>query len=138
MKSFRVIAVLFFSFAFVQNSFPQTQTALPVLYLNPSPRLNGLGMVGVSLPNHDSYGFYYNPAQLGYMSQTENLSYQLDPSNNHWMPNLTRSTYKNTSFNIGYNFDKLLNGLMLSAGFGYIHSKMDYGFFYSNPSLNDS
>ncbi len=86
MKTFRVIAVLFFAFAFVQISFSQGQTALPVLYLNPSPRLNGLGMVGVSFPNHDTYGFYYNPAQLGYISQTENLSYQLDPSNSHWMP----------------------------------------------------
>ncbi len=137
MKSFRVIAALFFSFAFVQISFSQGQTALPVLQLNPSPRLNGLGEIGVSLPNHDPYGFYYNPAQLGYMSQTENLSYQLDPSTSHWMPYVFHGVYKNTSFNIGYNFEKLLNGLKLSAGFGYIHSKMDYG-LSGNPILNDS
>ncbi len=138
MKSFRVFAALFFLFVFIQNSFPQVGAALQVLTLNPSPRLNGLGMVGVSFPNDGPYGFYYNPAMLGYMSQTENLSYQVDPSNGHWMPDIFKGTYKNSSFNFGYNFEKLLNGLKLSAGFGYIHSKMDYGSLNANPALNDS
>ncbi len=104
----------------------QGEAAVPMLYLNPSPQLNGLGMVGTSIPTNDPFGFYYNPAQLGYTSQTNNLSFQFNPSDNNWIPRYFSLTYKNISFNIGYNFEKMLNGIKLSAGFGYIHSKMDY------------
>ena len=124
-KIFNFIFLLIFSVSILKA---QIQSAIPMLYLNPSPRLNGLGMVGTSLPNDDPFGFYYNPAQLGHFSQTNNLSYQFYPSNVNWL-NLNRLTYRNSAVDIGYNFKNELHGLSLSAGFGYIHSKLDYGTF---------
>ena len=72
-------------------------------------------------------GFYYNPAQLGYISQNNTISLQMYPSKVNWFGAVYDNNikYDNTSFNIGYNFEKLLSGLKLSAGFGYIHSKFD-------------
>ncbi len=121
-----IILVLFF--LFIQSSsslFAQGKAAVPMLYLNPSPQLNGLGMVGTAIPTNDPFGFYYNPAQIGYTSQTNNISLQFYPSQINWL-GLNVISYNNIAFNLGYNFKNLLNGLSLSAGFGFIHSKMDY------------
>jgi len=133
MKTFLKPIIVLLLLIFAENLAAQGESAIPMLYFNPSPKLNGLGMTGTSLPNDDPAGFYYNPAQLGYISQTNNISLQEYPSNVNWAPNalfFNTIKYRNTSFNIGYNFNKLLNGLNLSAGFGYIHSKFDFGNFY--------
>ncbi len=107
------------------------------VYYSPSPRINAMGMAGASLPTDDPYGFYYNPAQLGYFSQTNNLSYQLYPSSAKWEGQDVLN-FRNSAINLGYNFKNLLGGINLSAGFGYIHSKLDYGTytseFYSDTS----
>lgn len=121
-KIFNFMFLLIFSVS-ILKTYGQ---AIQMLSLNPSPRLNGLGMTGTSLPNDDPFGFYYNPAQLGHFSQTNNLAYQFYPSNVDWL-GLNLFTYRNSAFNIGYNFQNELKGLSLSAGFGYIHSKLDYG-----------
>jgi hypothetical protein len=126
MKTFHRTFLVIIIFILSGNLYAQYETALPFLYLNPSPQLNGLGMSGTAYPTYDPAGFYYDPAQLGYISQTNNISMQIYPSNVNWL-NYNRINYRNASFNIGYNFEKLLNGLNLSAGFGYIHSKFDYG-----------
>jgi len=133
MKTFFKTLAIILIFVFRNTIFAQGESAVPMLYLNPSPKLNGLGMVGTSLPNDDPAGFYYNPAQLGYISQTNNVSFQFYPSKLNWL-GLNFTKYENTSFNIGYNFKNLLGGLNLSAGFGYIHSKMNFGnFIFSAP-----
>ena len=124
MKAFKIILVSF-SFLVSSNIFAQSNTAIPMLYLNPSPQLNGMGMVGTGLPTSDPFGFYYNPAQIGYNSQTTNFSLQFYPSKVNWL-GLNVASYNNLAFNAGYNFNNLLNGLSLSAGVGFIHSKMDY------------
>jgi len=123
MKSFLNPFVVIIIFLFAGRIYAQSDAAELSLYLNPSPKLNGMGITGSSLPNEDPAGFYYNPAQLGYISQTNNISYQFYPSNVNWQ-GFNSSNYRNTSINIGYNFEKLLNGLNLSAGFGYIHSEL--------------
>ncbi len=133
MRTFKIISLIFLLIFSVSILKAQSQAALQMLYLNPSPRLNGLGMVGTSLPNDDPFGFYYNPAQLGHFSQTNNLSYELYPSNVNWL-NLNLLTYRNSAVDIGYNFKNELNGLSLSAGFGYIHSKLNYGTFTSRDA----
>lgn len=135
MRAFKIISLMFLLIFSVSILKAQSQAAIQMLYLNPSPRLNGLGMVGTSLPNDDPFGFYYNPAQLGHFSQTNNLSYELYPSNVNWL-NLNFLTYRNSAVDIGYNFKNELNGLSLSAGLGYIHSKFDYGTIFSTPSLS--
>ncbi|MHB1686768.1 MAG: PorV/PorQ family protein [Ignavibacteriaceae bacterium] len=136
MPTYIKVSLLFLLVLSTAKLNAQYQSALPMLYLNPSPRLNGLGMVGTSLPNDDPFGFYYNPAQLGHYSQTNNLSYQLYPSNVDWL-GFNLITYRNSAVNIGYNFKKELNGLSLSAGFGYIHSKLDYGPFIDTGDRYD-
>jgi len=123
------LLVLFILSAAQLNMQAQTNRSsvnFPSVYYSPSPRINALGMAGSSLPTDDPYGFYYNPAQLGYFSQTNNLSYQLYPSNVDW-GGFNQANFRNSAVNIGYNFKNLLGGLSLSAGFGYIHSKLDFG-----------
>jgi hypothetical protein len=133
MKTFFKTSAIILIIVFRNNMFAQGDAAVSMLYLNPSPKLNGMGMVGTALPNDDPAGFYYNPAQLGYISQTNNVSFQIYPSNVDWL-GFNFLSYENTSFNIGYNFKNLLGGLNLSAGFGYIHSKMDWGnFIFTGP-----
>jgi|GEM_PF-531282 len=114
----------------MQAQINRSDNFFPFVYYSPSPRINALGMAGSSLPTDDPYGFYYNPAQLGYFSQTNNIAYQLYPSSVYWEGS-DRANFRNSAINIGYNFKNLLGGLSLSAGFGYIHSKLDFGTFTS-------
>ena len=97
------------------------------LYFNPSPKSNGLGMTGTSLPSDEPFAFYYNPAQLGYSSQSNYFSMEFYPSNVRYF-NMDFYSYRNTAAAFGYNFKNLLNGFNLSAGFGYIYSE------FSSPS----
>ncbi len=128
MKYVLLISLLFLASQIGNENYAQGEAAIPVLELNPSPKFDAMGMVGTSIPNDDPFGFYYNPAQLGYNSRNNNISFQFFPSKVNWL-GFNNVSYNNTAFNIGYNFQKLLNGLSLSAGFGYIHSKSDYGTF---------
>ncbi|MCL5029650.1 MAG: hypothetical protein M1480_11625 [Bacteroidetes bacterium] len=125
MKDFKVLIISFSCLLFSSNLLAQVTTAVPMLYLDPSPQLNGMGMVGTGLPTNDPFGFYYNPAQIGYNSQANNISLQFYPSKVNWL-GLNVVSYNNIAVNAGYNFKNLLNGLSFSAGFGFIHSKMDY------------
>ncbi len=134
MKFILLISLLFLAFQIGNENYAQSEAAVPGLYLNPSPKFNAMGMIGTSIPNNDPFGFYYNPAQLGYNSQNSNFSFQFYPAKTNWL-GFSNLSYNNTAFNVGYNFKNLLNGLSLSAGFGYIHSKMDYGpFIISSPN----
>ena len=64
MKAFLLVFLVFLSFQIGNKVFAQGEAAIPMLYLNPSPKFNAMGMVGTSIPNNDPFGFYYNPAQL--------------------------------------------------------------------------
>jgi len=130
MKTFLLVLLVFLSFQIGNKIFAQGEAAVPILSFNPSPKFNAMGMIGTSIPNDDPFGFYYNPAQLGNFSRNNNFAIQIYPSKVDWL-NFNLISYDNTAFNLGYNFKNLLNGLSLSAGFGFIHSKMDYGTFYS-------
>jgi hypothetical protein len=135
MKTYLIVCIILLFIFSPGHLLAQGETALPFLNFNPSPRLTGMGLLGTAYPNEDPAGFYYNPAQLGHTSQTNNISLQVYPSGVDWgVPAFLRNIglgykYKNLSFNVGYNFSKLLGGLNLSAGFGYIHSKFDFGNF---------
>ena len=58
--------------------FPQGEAAIPFLVFPVSPAQNAMGATGTSLPTDDAYGFLFNPAQLGYTSQSNNLSFLED------------------------------------------------------------
>ncbi|OGU73508.1 MAG: hypothetical protein A2V93_06475 [Ignavibacteria bacterium RBG_16_34_14] len=123
------------------NSFTLTnaqgEAALPFLHLTPSPLQNGLGWTGASHPTDDPFGFYYNPAMLGYSSQTNNISLQSYPGSADWL-NLGIFEFNSQAINLGYNFKKELNGLSLSAGAGFIHSRIGFGEFRTPTGSYDS
>jgi len=78
-------AILFFSL-FSASNYAQGEAAVPFLLLNPSPSLSAMGATGTALPTEDPFGFLWNPAQLGYTSQTNNLSFIFYPSKLEWIP----------------------------------------------------
>ena len=62
----------------------QGESTLPFLSINPSPKSAGLGWTGVSVPNDEAFGFYYNPAMLGYFGQDNNIAIQAYPGSIDW------------------------------------------------------
>jgi hypothetical protein len=127
MKHIRsLIFVLFFCLLQI-NIFAQGEAAVPFLLLNPSPSLSAMGSTGAALPTDDPFGFLWNPAQLGYTSQTNNLSFIFYPSKLEWIPAFNLDLeLKAIAFNAGYNFKDLI-GFPLSFGFGYSNPELDYG-----------
>ncbi|MCH7769914.1 MAG: hypothetical protein IIA49_02685 [Bacteroidetes bacterium] len=97
--------------------------AIPFLLLPLSPSLNAMGATGTSIPTDDPYGFLFNPAQLGYTSQTTNLSFIFYPSKVNLL-GFDQFKLTGIALNLGYNFNNLV-GIPLSIGFGF-----------SNPELN--
>ncbi|HEY7751623.1 MAG TPA: hypothetical protein VH917_04970, partial [Ignavibacteriaceae bacterium] len=119
-------AILFFSF-FSASNFAQGEAAVPFLLLNPSPSLSAMGATGTALPTEDPFGFIWNPAQLGYTSQTNNLSFIFYPTKLEWIPVWNADLeLSSIALNAGYNFKDLI-GFPLSFGFGYSNVKFDYG-----------
>ncbi len=123
--------LLIFSF----ESFAQGEAGLPFLSFSPSPESNGLGLTGVSFPSDDPLGFYYNPANLGQFGQNNNLAIQSYPGSTHWL-NYDQLKYNNYGINFGYNLKNQLNGLNVSIGAGFIHSKFNYYSFDNYDSFN--
>ncbi len=135
MKASLIIASLTLSLYFLTFTRAQGFGAISSVYLNPSPQQTGLGWIGVSYPNDDPFGFYYNPAVLGYSSQHNNISTQFYTGTVDWFPGLGYDLgYNNFAFNLGYNFKNELNGLNLSVGVGYIHNKFDFGTYNSGSA----
>jgi hypothetical protein len=88
------------------------------LLIQPSPQIAGYGGAGTSLPTDDPYGFHYNPAQLGYLGQTENLAFH--NTNMDFVFEYIPHTYSYSAAAIaaGYNFmSKYQIPLSIGAGF---------------------
>lgn len=134
MKTTSSLSALIFFFHFSISLFAQGEAAVPFLLLNPSPSLSAMGTTGTALPTEDPFGFIWNPAQLGYTSQTNNLSFIFYPSKLEWIPVWNANLELNSiALNAGYNFEDLI-GFPLSFGFGYSNVKFDYGtFVISDP-----
>jgi hypothetical protein len=115
-----LIPIIFILLPFIVNA-----QAIPSLGYNPDPQSFGMGMSGVSLPTNDPLGFYINPAKLGYSAQNNYLSFQFYPQKTNW-EGTDGFKYNNSGLSVGYNFNKLLNGLNLSAGLGFISTNMNY------------
>ncbi|MEJ2054049.1 MAG: hypothetical protein P8X42_09030 [Calditrichaceae bacterium] len=49
----------------------QGESAVPFVTIQPSPGLNGMAGAYTALPTHDTFGFFYNPAQTGYFSSVK-------------------------------------------------------------------
>jgi len=124
MESLYKIFVLLISFS--NFSFAQGEGALPTTLFQQSPLLLGAGQVGVSVPNDEVLGFYYNPAILGYSARNNHASFSFMPTKTEWFfsPDLT---FNNYGFNFGYNLKKSQLDLPITIGIGYLHNKFDYG-----------
>ena len=130
MKATSLLTILFLFLLFSITSFAQGEAAVPFLLLNPSPSLSAMGSTGTALPTEDPFGFLWNPAQLGYTSQTNNLSFIFYPSKIEWIPAFNLDLeYKAIAFNAGYNFEELID-FPLSFGFGYSNPELNFGTFY--------
>lgn len=132
MKTTSFLTVIVFLLNFAVKSYAQGEAAVPFLLLNPSPSLSAMGATGSALPTNDPFGFLWNPAQLGYTSQTNNLTFIFYPTPVDWIPsfNLDRELSA-LAFNAGYNFKDLI-GFPLSFGFGYSNPELNFGNFNRN------
>jgi hypothetical protein len=116
----------------IQNvSLPQGEAAVPFLTVPVSPLLNGMGATGTSIPTDDPFGFLYNPAQLGYISQDNNLSFIFYPSS----VDISRYSFNQIDFNafalnLGYDFKPLIN-FPLSIGIGFARPEINFESFES-------
>lgn len=132
MKTSTFLLVFIFIFVSLQDSdFAQGEAAVPFLLLQPSPSLSAMGQTGTALPTKDPFGFVWNPAQLGYTSQHNNLSFIFYPSDIDWLPVFNLGLkIRGLAFNAGYNFKDLI-GFPLSLGFGYSKTELNFGQFVS-------
>lgn len=128
MKTSSLLTLFIILILFSETNFAQGEAAVPFLLLNPSPSLSVMGATGTALPTDDPFGFLWNPAQLGYTSQTNNLSFIFYPSKLEWIPAFNLDLeLKAIALNAGYNFKDLI-GFPLSLGFGYSNPEFDYGY----------
>ncbi|HSW56343.1 MAG TPA: hypothetical protein VLH59_14750 [Ignavibacteriaceae bacterium] len=136
MKTTSSLTILFLFSLFSITNFAQGEAAVPFLLLNPSPSLSAMGATGTALPTEDPFGFLWNPAQLGYISQTNNLSFIFYPSKLEWSPVFyVDLELKGIALNAGYNFKDLI-GFPFSFGFGYSNVEFDFSLF-GHPSSKD-
>ena len=129
MKTTSLLSTLAIIILFSVRNFSQGEAAVPFLMVNPSPSLSAMGATGAILPTEDPLAFLWNPAQLGYNSLTNNVSFIFYPSAVDWIPAFSANTELNAlAFNIGYNFKDLI-GFPLSFGFAYSNPEFSYGNF---------
>lgn len=85
-----------------------------------------MGQTGTALPSEDPFAFIWNPAQLGYTSRNNNLSFNFYPSNGEWIPSFFNYELNSLAFNLGYNLKDIVD-FPLSVGIGYSNVKYNYG-----------
>ena len=142
MKAAILFLSLFSFLLFTNKSFSQGESAVPFLLLQPSPSLSAMGQTGTALLTDDPFGFIWNPAQLGYTSQNNNVSFIFYPSKLEWFPKFNLDLeVKGLAFNLGYNLKDVIN-FPLSLGFGYSYFELNFGEFLrwseSDPSASGS
>ena len=128
-KTSCLLSILFLFIPFML--YAQGEGAIPILELNPSPQSMGLAESGVSTTINEPLGSYYNPAILGYSSQTNSLGFQTYTTQPDWL-GYHQMTLKTSAFSIGYNFGNVSNDMNISAGFGYSNFKLDFGNFLNS------
>jgi len=124
MKIHFIILSVLFSCSVI---FAQDWIVIPSLLNQPSPVFYGAGDIGTAVPMQDPVGFYFNPAQLGYYSQNNNVSIFFMPEKtvlfNSGQVKTTSYSYGATA---GYNFKTNGSNTPLSIGIGFLHNRYDY------------
>lgn len=105
------------------------EAAVPFLKIHPSPRLNGMAGAVTGIPMNDPYAVYFNPAQLGYLGQTQNLSIGTYLHKTDWLPtfNFDDLTFNSSVYSAGYNFNNVLADLSISLALSYMDTELDLG-----------
>lgn len=104
--------------------------AVPFLLIGPSPGIGAGEAASAVFPTDDSFGFYYNPAQLGVFSHTNNFAVQFYTEKTLWLPqfNFSDLTYNSRSFAAGYVLEDFIeDGIDLNIGAGYIRTYFNLG-----------
>jgi len=131
MKNCILSFVLILTIGLQSVSLSQGEAAIPFLVLPVSPTQTAMGSTGTSLTTDDPYGFLLNPAQLGYTSQSNNLSFIFYPSSVEWLGSPTLSI-NGIALNLGYNFKNTF-GIPISVGIGFANPEINYGeFIFTN------
>lgn len=129
MKAKFLVLSLFSLLTLTSKTYSQGEAAVPFLLQQPSPSLAAMGQTGTALPTEDPFGFLWNPAQLGYTSQNNNLSFIFYPSKLEWWPKTNLDLkVKSLAFNVGYNFKDIID-FPISIGFGYSYFELNFGEF---------
>jgi len=119
------IKILIISFIMFTSCYPQTG-AIGTLTLPLSPASYAAGGTGTASITEDPYGFYANPAYLGYTSKTNFFSNGYLPNGVDWK--ISNSVnYNSYSFAGGIDLKRYLNGLPFSFGAAYAKSQMTLG-----------
>jgi hypothetical protein len=127
-KSYQNVIVLL-SFLYLSNLVLNAQSVeADFLLFSPSPVVTGMGGAEAALPSDDPYNFFYNPAQLGLNNENTNLSIGIYPSSVN-VSSLSNVLFNNFAVHGGYDCSKLLGGLPLSLGAGFLYQKIDFGEF---------
>jgi len=135
MKVSSILTVLILLSFFQTNNYAQGEAAVPFLLINPSPSLSAMGATGAALPTSDPFAFLWNPAQLGYNSLHNNLSFIFYPTAVDWIPAFQWDLEITAlAFNVGYNFKDII-GFPLSIGFAYSNPEIDFGTFYTGQPV---
>ena len=92
-----------------------------------------MGAVGTALPVKDAFGFFYNPAQLGYFGQTANVAVHGYPGAVDWLS--AGIDWSSTAVSLGYDLEPA-TGVPFGIGMGLMTTEMDYGMF-ENVTVRD-
>lgn len=132
MKTTLVLLSLLSFLTLTNKSFSQGEAAVPFLTFPVSPSQTGMGSTGTSLPIDDPFGLLLNPAQLGYTSQTQNLSFSFYPSKAKlW--GFEEFSINSFAINLGYSLNDII-GLPLSFGMGFNKTS----FSFEEPNIPSS
>jgi hypothetical protein len=100
---------------------------LPLLLdISPSPYLNGVAGTGTALQTTDAFAFFYNPAQLGNLSNQANFSLHFYPEKVSMFSD-GKPDYRATAVSLGYQFSGQSAKNALSLGIGYLDGELNGG-----------
>lgn len=109
--------------------YSQGEGVMTFTTIQQSPLLLGSGQIGVSIPNDDVLGFYFNPAILGHSARQNHSSISIMPDKTLWSTFWFNNNvnFNNYGINLGYNLKSTKLELPISIGIGFLHSKIDFG-----------
>lgn len=122
MNRIKIKLFLLSLFLYTNHLSAQSEATQLILQLPPSPHLNSMGAVGTAFPTTDAFGFFYNPAQLGYFSQTANFAAHFYPVEVEFL-SFSDNTLSSLAISLGYNLNKVIN-LPISIGLGYMKANL--------------